>query len=148
MSPRRPVKTLLIISVLAAVSGRADGRRPGSMRDVLHAKVMAALPAPALAIPPQVQRNDVPLLLRPLAVSGVMPPAEQIGASDGTVITMAPFVVSDLKRDPRLDAAISRQGERPSFSSATGGTLYSSKRLKVGAWWSPTAGWTFLKLRW
>ena len=64
------------------------------------------------------------------------------------IVVLAPFVVSELKRNRNLEAAIARQTERPTFSPTSGGTIYSNSRLKAGGWWSPTEGWSFLKIYW
>lgn len=143
------MKSALIIPILAAVIARAEDLPSQTMREQLHSRVMASLPIVGPAGPMPDPTPTVPTFLARLPdVSGPVGLGQDQKPNTGPVVVLSPFVVSELKRDRRLDAVIARQTEHQTFSPTSGGTLYGNGRLKVGGWWSPTEGWSFLKLSW
>src|SRR5262245_29114405 len=118
--------TLLVIYALTLVAGRGAEANAATMREKLQAKILESLPPPP---PPK-------------------PAAEQKVAVEPAVV-MKPLVVSESKLIRDVTAAIDREEqnrrEEP-FSVLDGGKIYNIGRLRIGSWWSPEEGWTFLRL--
>ena len=122
------MRTLLLITALAAVSVRGDDARTPTMRQKLHARIMASVPPPT---PPQ--------------------PSVDQGDDEAAVpiIVMKPVIVSESKLVREVTAALdrekrSRQEER--FSPLQGGKIVNLGPMQLGSWWIPGEGWTFLRL--
>lgn len=67
------------------------------------------------------------------------------------VLVLEPIVVTESRGARELAKALTEEKQRQeteAFSLLKGGKIYRSERLDVGAWWSPTTGWTFLRLKW
>lgn len=67
-------------------------------------------------------------------------------------VVLAPYVVN-APRDRTIDLARTLDAQKQQraaekFSTVRGGTLYANDRVKVGGWWNPTSGWSFLSLKW
>lgn len=86
-----------------------------------------------------------------------LPPPPPAGAADarpaqeGAVLVLEPMVVTESRGVRELAKALADDKQRQEaerFSVVKGGKFYSSERLDVGSWWSPTTGWTFLKIKW
>ncbi len=143
------MKWLLIIPALAGPIVGAEDSPSETMRERLHARLMASLPPAASAKPTEKPMTDVPPFLSRLPdVSDLVGLRQDQSRNDRPIVVLAPVVVSELKRDRNLEAAIARQTERQPFSPTSGGTIYSNGRLKAGGWWTPTEGWSFLKVVW
>ena len=115
---------LLLVVAFVIVSVHAEPAATATMREKVHAKIMAAFPRP----PPA-------------------KPADQKEVPAEPVILMQPFVVES-ERDRNLEAAIARQTRKEPFSATKGGTLYGTTRAELGGWWTPGQGWSFLKISW
>ena len=124
----RPMRTLLLITALAAGTVQGEEASGPTMRQKLHAKIMESAPPSAPPKPSADLKND-----------GEAVPA----------VAMKPMVVSESKVVREVTAALerekqNRQEER--FSPMDGGKIVSIGRLQVGGWWDPSEGWTFLRL--
>ena len=122
------MRTLLLISVLTSVA--ADGAEAvvPMARQKLLAKIVESVPPPPPPSPesPTDQREPV-----------------------GTPVMMKSVIVSDSKLIRAVTAAIEREEqerrEEP-FSALKGGKILNLGRVQIGGWWSPSEGWTFLRL--
>lgn len=139
------MKLPLITLVLIAAIVRAENLPTHTMRENLHARIMQSSSPPIVTPPvPDHTAADVPVFLARMPNGS--PTRDK--PNEGPIVVLAPFVVSDTKRDRKLEAAVTRQTEHHSFSPSAGGTIYSNGRVRVGGWWSPTEGWSLLKVSW
>jgi hypothetical protein len=122
------MKWLLLLALLVAGPLRSEPAPAPSVREKLRARIVETLPPPP---------------------SGW--PAEAKPASDEPVLVLEPMVVTESKGVRELAKVLADDQQRQEaerFSVVKGGKIYSSERLDVGGWWSPTGGWTFLKIKW
>lgn len=122
------MRTLLLITALAAVTVRGEEASVPTIRQKLHAKIMESAPPPAPPKPPADQKDD----------EAAVPP-----------VVMKPLVVSESKLVREVTAALdpkkqNRQEER--FSPLAGGKIANLGPMQLGGWWTPGEGWTFLRL--
>lgn len=121
-----PMRTLLLISVLASVAARGAEAGVPTLRQKLHAKILESVPPP----PPP------------------MPVTEQKEAA-GPPVTMKSVIVSESKVIRDAVAAVERKDQErreQQFTPLNGGTLYNIGGMQLGGWWAPGEGWTFLRL--
>jgi hypothetical protein len=118
------MRLMLFLAAIAIATARGEQATAETMRQKVHAKIMAAFPLPRPAIP-----------------------ADEKPVTEEPAILMKPFVVES-ERDRNLDAAIARQTQKEPFSATKGGTLYGTTRAQLGGWWTPGQGWSFLKISW
>ena len=124
-----PVRSLLLISALATTMVRGGEATAPTVREKLHAKIMASLPPAPPPKPSGDQKDDE---------KPAVPP-----------ILMKPVVVSESKLIDAVAAGFARdeQNRRDErFTAFDGGTITSIGPMKIGGWWSPAEGWTFLRL--
>jgi len=130
----------------ACVSVCVRGEEPaaGTMQRKLHADLLASLPS---ADPPSTRAATAPG--RPDAAGAGNEPSRE---TDG-VITMEPFVVEAGRAVRLLEAVINERrakAEAEKFKWREGGTITEKDigtiHAKVGSWWTPEQGWTFLVL--
>lgn len=124
-----PMRTLLSIVVLsmAALHG-AEAGAPG-MREKMIEKIKAA----AAALPPPAPK-----------------PATVPGESTSSPILMQPVIVfeSPLVREVTAKLERAEQERRDeTFSPLKGGTVYDFGGMRLGSWWTPEEGWTFLRTK-
>lgn len=124
------MRTLLLLFVLWVVAIR--GEEPGAaMHQKLRARIIESLPPARPATDPvETGRAD---------------------ETEGPVVVMEPFIVSESGPVRILAAAMARERqkrEEERFSAVKGGTIYQRGRVEIGGWWSPTEGWKFLRLSW
>ena len=122
------MRTLLLITALAAVTVRGDEASAPTMRQKLHAKIMESAPATAPPKPSDDQKGD----------EEAVPP-----------VVMRPVIVSESKLVREVTAALdrekqNRQEER--FSPLKGGKIANLGPMQLGSWFAPGEGWTFLRL--
>lgn len=122
------MRTLLLITALAAVTVRGDEASAPTMRQKLHAKILESAPAPAPPKPSVDQKDDEEAV---------------------PTVVMKPVIVSESKLVREVTAALdrekqNRQEER--FSPLQGGKIANLGPMQLGSWWAPGKGWTFLRL--
>jgi hypothetical protein len=121
------MRALLLLAVLMAGPLRSEEPPAPSVREKLRARIIETLPPPTRGA-----LEDKP---------------EQ----DSAVLVLEPIVVTESRGARELAKALAEEKQRQeaeAFSPLKGGNIYSSERLDVGAWWSPTKGWTFLRFKW
>jgi hypothetical protein len=121
------VRTVLFISLLATGLVRGEEAAGDSVREKLRAKILASAPPLPVKRPPDPAKDE------PAA-----PPP----------LLMNPVIVSETRRGREVAAAIARQEQEKKddqFSPVSGGMIGNLGPLKLGGWWSPTEGWTFLR---
>jgi hypothetical protein len=129
------MRTLLLLAAITMVAAHGEEARTDSIRQKLHAKIMEAFPTP-LPEKPAVEKKP--------ADESAVPP-----------VLMKAVIVSESQSVRDLTAWVERerrQREAEKFSIVDGGTLYrkdfGNKRVEMGGWYSPTGGWSFLKISW
>jgi|SRR5687768_7211375 len=122
------MRTLLLITALAAVTVRGDEASAPTMRQKLRARIIESVPPPA-------------------------PPKQSIDQKDGEeavpAIVMKPVIVSESKLVQELTAALDREKQNrqeEGFSPLQGGKIANLGPMQLGSWWTPGEGWTFLRL--
>jgi hypothetical protein len=120
------MRTLLLISVLASVTLRGTEATVPTVRQKLHAKILESVPpSPSPKPPSETKEIEAP------------------------AVVMKPVVVSESKLIREVAAAIDREEKdrrEERFTPLNGGKIYSIGRVQIGGWFSPTEGWTFLRL--
>ena len=117
---------LLLVIAFAAVTVQGEGESGPTMRQKLHAKIMESVPPPAPPKSSADQKDEAP------------PP-----------IVMKPVVVSEAKLVREITAALEREKQNQQeerFSPLEGGKIANLGPMKLGGWWTPDEGWTFLRL--
>jgi len=120
------MRTSLLIFAFTALAVRGEEPVASTVRQKLHAVILASVPPPSPPPPPTKPAEDsLPAFM------------------------MAPVVVSETNGMRAIIAAIdrekqSRQDEK--FTALDGGKIYNIGRVQIGSWYSPGEGWTFLRL--
>ena len=121
------MRLLLLLSLLTPVAANGAEATTPTLRQKLHAKIMESIPP----LPPP------------------KPPTEHPTPEVPPTVTMEPVIVSDSKLIRAVTAAIEREEQNrrdERFTALDGGKIYSFGPMQVGSWWSPSEGWTFLRL--
>jgi hypothetical protein len=134
------MRLILLSVVIATTMIKAEDSPPSSIREKLHAKLLASFPPPPLT---EVKKSEPTVIL--------VKPAENKSSSDSAVVRMAPVVVSESKRDRELEAAIDLQSQKQSFSPTKGGTILKKDvgkaRIELGTW-GDISGLSILRISW
>lgn len=124
------MRTLLALAFLVSTALRAaEDATDVSIREKLRAKLRETIPPP----PPPPPKS----------------PTEQKNDTETPPILLKPVVAMESKLIDRVTAAIDQAEQdrkEQQFSSLNGGTIGTIGPMKIGSWWEPGKGWTFLRL--
>ena len=126
------MKTLVVVFVCSTVTLRSGEPPAPSLREKLRARILESVPPPPPPPPPK--------------PPGVTPEGEDAAPPP---VTMSPVVVSDSRLIREVASAIQREEQErrdEKFSGLQGGTIAKVGPMELGGWWSPSGGWTFLRL--
>lgn len=124
------MRTLLALSFLVSAALRAaEDATEVSIREKLRARLRESIPPPAPS-PPK-------------------PPSPSPDEAETPPILLKPVVATESKLIERVTAALDQAEQdrrEQQFSAFNGGTIGTIGPMKVGSWWAPGEGWSFLRL--
>lgn len=123
------MRTLVVVFVWSTVTLRSTEAPAPSLREKLRARIVESIPPPPPPKPPEEPRDS----------EDTAPPP----------VTMNPVIVSDSRLIREVTSAIQREEQErrdEKFSGLQGGTIAKVGPMELGGWWSPSGGWTFLRL--